>query len=193
MILVSGAGGSIGSELCRQLLTYRPARLVLFEVSELALYNIDRELRAAPELEATEIVPVLGSVTDARAARMVMNAQAIDVVLHAAAYKHVPLVEANPLAGLANNVLGTRTLADAAHEAGVNSFILISTDKAVRPTNIMGASKRMAELVVQDLAKRSTGHGLLDGAVRQRAGFVGLGRAAVPRTDRPGRAGDADP
>ncbi|MFC2966994.1 polysaccharide biosynthesis protein [Acidimangrovimonas pyrenivorans] len=154
-ILVTGAGGSIGSELCRQLLTYQPARLVLFDVSELALYNIDRDLRTAADLTDTEIVPVLGSVTDARVTRMVMTEQEIDVVLHAAAYKHVPLVEANPLAGLANNVLGTRTLADVAGEAGVKSFILISTDKAVRPANVMGASKRLAEMVVQDLAKRS--------------------------------------
>jgi FlaA1/EpsC-like NDP-sugar epimerase len=96
-------------------------------------------------------------VTDSRIARMVMAEQAIEVVIHAAAYKHVPLVEANPIAGLANNVLGTRTLADAAEAAGVGRFILISTDKAVRPTNIMGASKRLAELVIQDLAKRSRG------------------------------------
>jgi FlaA1/EpsC-like NDP-sugar epimerase len=156
-ILVTGAGGSIGSELCRQLLQYGPRRLVLFDVSEIALYTIDKEMSAlAAELQVpVEVVPVLGSVTDSRMARAVMADFAVEVVLHAAAYKHVPLVEANPLAGLANNVLGTRTLADAADEAGVARFILVSTDKAVRPTNVMGASKRLAELVVQDLAKRS--------------------------------------
>ena len=154
-ILVTGAGGTIGSELCRQLLCYGPRKIVLFEVSEVALYDIDRELRVRPDVGRTEIVPVLGTVTDSRAARSVMTDHAIEVVLHAAAYKHVPLVEANPIAGMSNNVLGTRTLADAADEAGVERFILISTDKAVRPTNVMGASKRLAELVIQDLAKRA--------------------------------------
>ncbi len=154
-ILVTGAGGTIGSELCRQLLSYQPRKLVLFEMSEVALYDIDRELRARPDAGKTQIVPLLASVTDSRAARSAMADHGINVVLHAAAYKHVPLVEANPIAGMSNNVLGTRTLADAADEAGVERFILISTDKAVRPTNVMGASKRLAELVIQDLAKRS--------------------------------------
>ncbi|WYK03265.1 nucleoside-diphosphate sugar epimerase/dehydratase [Cereibacter sphaeroides f. sp. denitrificans] len=154
-VLVSGAGGSVGSELCRQLLLIRPRRIVLFEISEIALYTIDRELQGMAEGTGVEIVPVLGSVTDSRLSRMVMQDHGVEVVFHAAAYKHVPLVEHNPIAGLANNVLGTRTLADAAHEAGVARFILISTDKAVRPTNVMGASKRLAELVIQDLAKRS--------------------------------------
>ncbi len=154
VILVSGAGGCIGSEICRQLLAYRPRRIVLFEVSEIALYEIDRELRTRPDLGEVEVVPVLGSVADSRMARSVMSDHGVQVVLHAAAYKHVPLVEANPVAGMMNNVLGTRTLADAAHEAQVERFILISTDKAVRPTNIMGASKRLAEFVVQDMAKR---------------------------------------
>ncbi len=154
-ILVTGAGGTIGSELCRQLLSYSPRKLVLFEVSEIALYDIDRELRARPDLGPTEIIPLLASVTDSRATRSAMSDHTIEVVLHAAAYKHVPLVEANPIAGMSNNVLGTRTLADAADEAGVERFILISTDKAVRPTNVMGASKRLAELVIQDLSKRS--------------------------------------
>ena len=154
-ILVTGAGGTIGSELCRQLLSYAPQKLVMFEMSEVALYDIDRELRARPDAGKTEIVPLLATVTDSRAARSAMADHGIEVVLHAAAYKHVPLVEANPIAGMSNNVLGTRTLADAADEAGVERFILISTDKAVRPTNIMGASKRLAELVIQDLAKRS--------------------------------------
>ena len=154
-VLVSGAGGSIGSELCRQILTCKPERLVLYELSELALYTVDMELRTLAAETGTEIVPVLGSVTDPRQVRQVLADHGVDVVLHAAAYKHVPLVESNPLPGMANNVLGTRTLARAAHEAGVERFILVSSDKAVRPTNVMGASKRLAELVVQDLAGRS--------------------------------------
>jgi FlaA1/EpsC-like NDP-sugar epimerase len=156
-VLVTGAGGSVGTALCRQLLPTQPATIVLFEVSEIALYTIERKLSKLAEGTGTRIIAVLGSVTDSRMARMVMAEHRIDIVFHAAAYKHVPLVEANPIAGLANNVLGTRTLADAAHEAGVKKFVLISTDKAVRPTNIMGASKRLAELVIQDLAKRTTG------------------------------------
>jgi len=156
-ILVSGAGGSIGSELCRQILAFGPSRLILFELGELALYTVEMDLRPLAEGSGTDIVPVLGSVTDPRAVRRVMTQHRVDVVLHAAAYKHVPLVEANPVAGLANNVLGTRTLARASAEAGVGRFILISTDKAVRPTNVMGASKRLSELVVQDLASRSRG------------------------------------
>lgn len=156
VVMVSGAGGSIGAELCRQLLQSRPRRLVLFEVSEPALYAIDHELRELSDFSAVDLVPVLGSVADARAVRKALEDHKVDVVLHAAAYKHVPLVELNPLAGLTNNVLGTKTLADACVRAGVERFILVSTDKAVRPTNVMGASKRLAELVVQDLARRST-------------------------------------
>ncbi len=154
-VMVSGAGGSVGSELCRQLLACRPRRLVLFEVSEHALYNIDRELRDMMPGADTRLVPVLGSVTDTRAVRQALEENGVEIVLHAAAYKHVPMVEANPLVGLTNNVIGTRTLADLAVKNGVKRFILISTDKAVRPTNVMGASKRMAELVVQDLARRA--------------------------------------
>lgn len=156
-VLVTGAGGSVGSELCRQLLRYRPARIVLFEVSELALYTIQNDLISRPGAEGIEIVPVLGSVTESRLIRAVCGQNAVNVVLHAAAYKHVPLVEANPVAGIVNNVFGTRTTAEAAMDMGVERFIMISTDKAVRPTNVMGATKRMAELVVQDLAQRSDG------------------------------------
>lgn len=156
-ILVTGAGGSIGSELCRQLLQCNPKRLVLFEMSEIALYTVEMELQTRAEDSDIEIVPVLGSTTDPRMSRFILAEHKPDVVFHAAAYKHVPMVEANPLAGLANNVLGTQTIAEAAREAGVERFILISSDKAVRPTNVMGASKRLAELVVQDLATRASG------------------------------------
>jgi FlaA1/EpsC-like NDP-sugar epimerase len=153
-ILITGAGGSIGSELCRQLLKCAPARLILLDHSELALYNIDKELRDLSR--DTEVVPILGSVTDAGLVRHVMQTHKIEVILHAAAYKHVPLVEDNEVAGLWNNVFGTKVLANAARAAGVPRFILVSSDKAVRPTNVMGASKRLAELVVQDLATRSS-------------------------------------
>lgn len=154
-ILISGAGGTIGSELCRQVLGCSPTRVVLYELSELALYTVYQELSHLTEESEVEVIPVLGSVTDLRQVRKVFQDYDIQVVLHAAAYKHVPLVEANPLPGLANNVLGTQTLAREAAAAGVERFILISSDKAVRPTNVMGASKRLAELVVQDLATRS--------------------------------------
>lgn len=154
VVLISGAGGSIGSELCRQVLDCRPARMILYELSEHALYQIHQELLQLSNGNNTELVPILGSVTDARLVRKVMGDHDIDVVLHAAAYKHVPMVESNPLAGLANNALGTQTLSEEATRHNVERFILISSDKAVRPSNVMGASKRLAELVVQDLATR---------------------------------------
>jgi FlaA1/EpsC-like NDP-sugar epimerase len=155
VVLITGAGGSIGSELCRQVLNCGPKRLVLMELSEFALYSIDSELRALASGMECEIVPILGTVTDRRHVRKVLEDQGVQVVLHAAAYKHVPLVEANPLAGIANNVLGTNTLAREALDYGVDRFILVSTDKAVRPEGVMGATKRMAELIVTDLARES--------------------------------------
>ena len=155
VVMVTGAGGSIGSELCRQLLACRPRRLVLFEVSEFALFQLERELADLVQGKATEIVAALGSVTDACAVRRTLTEEGVEIVLHAAAYKHVPMVERGMLSGLRNNVIGTRILADAAREAGVSRFILISTDKAVRPSSAMGASKRLAELIVQDRATRA--------------------------------------
>ncbi|MEM9811600.1 MAG: nucleoside-diphosphate sugar epimerase/dehydratase [Pseudomonadota bacterium] len=156
-VMITGAGGSIGSELCRQVLVARPARLVLFEISEYALYTIEMELRASAAASWTELVPVLGSVTDERAVAHTLAANGVEIVLHAAAYKHVPLLEDNAVEGARNNVLGTRTLTDACLAAGVERFILVSSDKAVRPTNVMGATKRMAELVVQDRQTRARG------------------------------------
>ena len=153
-VMVSGAGGSIGSELCRQMIDCRPRRLVLFELSEIALFTVHQELLNTARDLGVDLVPVLGSVTDPRHVRQVLSDHGVEVILHAAAYKHVTLVEQNPLAGLANNVLGTQTLANAAVQAGVGRFILISSDKAVRPRGVMGASKRLAELVVQDIASR---------------------------------------
>lgn len=154
-VMVTGAGGSIGSELCRQLIATSPAHIVLFERSEFALYQIDRELRPLALKAGVEITTRLGSVVDSRRVTEVLGETGTEIVLHAAAYKHVPLVEENELEGARNNVLGTQVVAEAAMVAGVERFILISTDKAVRPTNIMGATKRLAELVVQDLQTRS--------------------------------------
>lgn len=158
-VLVSGAGGSIGSELCRQILALRPRKLVLVEQSEFALYAIDDELRTlARELgfEDVTIVPELGNVADKQSAMRIYLRRKPETVFHAAAYKHVPLVEANPVAGLRNNVFGTLHSCQAAEAAGVATFILISTDKAVRPTNIMGASKRICELILQARAAEKT-------------------------------------
>lgn len=151
-VMVTGAGGSIGSELCRQILKQRPDRLVLFEQSEFALYSIEREIKT--HFESIELVVVLGSVTDQEHLQKVMNQFEVSTVYHAAAYKHVPLVESNNIPGLRNNVLGTWRCAEAAIASNVDNFVLISTDKAVRPTNVMGASKRLAELVLQGLSER---------------------------------------
>lgn len=180
-ILITGAGGTIGSELCRQLMGMLPQRLILLEISELALYTLELELRVLAEKTGVEIVPVLGSVGDAGLLRRVMARYQVQVVLHAAAYKHVPLVESNPAAGLTNNVLGTQIVAQVAGDMGVRRFMLISSDKAVRPTNVMGASKRMAEIVVQDLASRSnaTGGGTIYAMVRF-GNVIGSSGSVIP-------------
>lgn len=155
-VMVTGAGGSIGSELCRQILREQPTQLVLVERSEFALYAIEREFQAQLQGEAVRpaIAAVLANVADLSRMEMLMHAFSIDTVYHAAAYKHVPLVEANVLEGVDNNVFGTLHTALAAVEAGVQHFVLVSTDKAVRPTNVMGASKRLAEMVLQGLARQ---------------------------------------
>lgn len=153
-VLVTGAGGSIGSELCRQILLNAPAKLILFERSEFALYKIEQELtKSFPE---SQIVAILGDVLDQAHLEKVMTGHLVQTVYHAAAYKHVPLVEANADSGILNNVFGTRSAAKAAMNTKVANFVLISTDKAVRPTNVMGATKRLAELVLQGLAKDTT-------------------------------------
>jgi len=152
MVMVTGAGGSIGSELCRQIVQLEPAKLLLFEVTEYALYAIDKELRevVSPAINV-EVVTILGSVQDEELLYKMLEHYHVDVIFHAAAYKHVPLVEHNIISGVRNNVLGTLAMARAAARASVSSVILISTDKAVRPTNVMGATKRLAELVLQGL------------------------------------------
>ncbi|MCF7487625.1 nucleoside-diphosphate sugar epimerase/dehydratase [Vibrio sp. A2-1] len=156
VVMVTGAGGSIGSELCRQILKQQPKTLVLFEVSEFGLYQIDRELSLVKETKGydVEIVPLLGSVQRSHRLLTSMQSFGVQTVYHAAAYKHVPLVEYNVIEGVRNNVYGTYYTAKAAIEAGVESFVLISTDKAVRPTNVMGTTKRMAELGLQALAQQ---------------------------------------
>ncbi|MGB7480499.1 MAG: nucleoside-diphosphate sugar epimerase/dehydratase [Burkholderiaceae bacterium] len=157
-VLVTGAGGSIGAELCRQILALRPSRLVLLEMSEFALYSIKDELSQLRSLLGMEmeITPFLGSVLEQEKCKRIMRTFMIDTVYHAAAYKHVPLVEHNPIEGIRNNVFGTLSIAQAAMAASVKSFVLISTDKAVRPTNVMGSTKRMAELILQAFARQQT-------------------------------------
>ena len=154
IVMVTGAGGSIGSELCRQIFVHNPKKLVLFDHSEYALYAILQELQSktAPETSSVELTAILGSVTDKRRFEQLFKRIAPDTVFHAAAYKHVPLVEDNIFEGIKNNLFGTLVLSEAAIAVGVKKFVLISTDKAVRPTNIMGASKRLAELVLQALS-----------------------------------------
>ncbi len=150
VVLVTGAGGSIGSEICRQVLQRKPLKLILVEISEASLYTIDTELQEMGS--SAEIVPVLCNIQDLDALTRVMMTHQPDTVYHAAAYKHVPLDEVNECAGILNNIQGTWNTAHAAITARVSKFTLISTDKAVRPTNIMGASKRVAELILQALA-----------------------------------------
>lgn len=151
VVMVTGAGGSIGAELCRQIIRQKPKALVLFEVSEFALYQIERELRLQLP-GGVGLVALLGSVVDQPRLESVCRTHVVQTIYHAAAYKHVPIVEDNPLEGARNNILGTYHAALAAIACGVETFVLISTDKAVRPPNVMGATKRMAELVLQSLA-----------------------------------------
>lgn len=156
-VMVTGAGGSIGSELCRQILSREPDVLILFEQSELHLYQIEKEFNKLIILNKikTKLIPILGNVTDKKRISDALSFYNINTIYHAAAYKHVPLVEHNIIEGVRVNTMGTYTVATLAMEYGVDTFILISTDKAVRPTNVMGASKRFAELVLQGLAIES--------------------------------------
>ena len=162
-VMVTGAGGSIGSELVRQVIGNRPRRLVLFERSETNLYEIDLEAETLLQsvfpdaAERPQVVSVLGSILDGPLVRRVIEGNGVETIYHAAAFKHVPLVEHNPVAGLRNNTFGTATLADAAIACGVERFVLVSTDKAVRPTSVMGASKRLAEMILQARSARGSG------------------------------------
>ena len=156
VVLVTGAGGSIGSELCRQIVVAQPAILLLIEQSEPALYQIHQELTSNSHYSNLKIIPLLASVCDEARMMKIIDTWKPQTIYHAAAYKHVPLVEHNPSVGLRNNVLGTLSIAKAASSGKVRNFVLISTDKAVRPTNIMGASKRLAEMTLQALAEKNT-------------------------------------
>lgn len=154
-VMVTGAGGSIGSEICRQILAIGPSKLILVDHSEYALYTIHQNLMQKLSDQDTLVVPVLASIRDIQLISRIMSTWKPDTIYHAAAYKHVPLVEYNVVEGVKNNVLGTMCIASTAVEAGVSNFVLISTDKAVRPTNMMGASKRLSEMILQAMSSRS--------------------------------------
>jgi len=155
-VVVTGAGGSIGSELCRQIVFLKPKALILYEMSELALYTIEKEISNIG-IHSLDIYPVLGSVNNKARLSNVFKRFDVDTIYHAAAYKHVPMVEFNNTEGVDNNIFGTLNCAQAAIESGVETFVLISTDKAVRPTNTMGATKRSAELILQALSAKQSG------------------------------------
>jgi len=182
VVLVTGAGGSIGSELCRQILAERPRRLLLLDHSEYNLYSIDQELTGLCVTQglAVELVPLLGSVSNRARLQDVFRLYQPQTVYHAAAYKHVPIVESNPSEGIENNVFGTLSMAMVALDNGVDSFVLVSTDKAVRPTNVMGASKRMAELILQALALRSAKSGCTCFSMVRFGNVLGSSGSVVP-------------
>lgn len=154
-VLVTGAGGSIGSELCRQIIQHGPVQLLLLDHSELLLYEIHKELEPLARASGSDLIPLLGSVCDENRIRSILEKFRPQIVFHAAAYKHVPLVEHNCLEGIINNVFGTLVIAREAEQCGVETFVLVSTDKAVRPTNVMGCTKRVAELILQGLASET--------------------------------------
>lgn len=153
-VLVTGAGGSIGSEICRQICKFKPSKLVLFGHGENSIYLIDMELQRN-DRDVIEIIPVIGDIQDRARIFSVMELYRPDVVYHAAAHKHVPLMEYNPVEAVKNNIFGTKNVAEAADTFGVGTFVMISSDKAVNPTNVMGATKRFAELIIQQMAKNS--------------------------------------
>nr|WP_232843171.1 nucleoside-diphosphate sugar epimerase/dehydratase [Allopontixanthobacter confluentis] len=188
IVLVTGAGGSIGSELCRQIARLRPKLLVLVEMSEPALYQVERELRLLRQASGLgfEIDAQLLNVTDTAGVERLFDRFCPDTVFHAAAYKHVPLVEANAISGLRNNIIGTRNTAKAANRAGCKNFILVSTDKAVRPTNVMGASKRVCELILQ--AEDNAGSATRFAIVRF-GNVLGSSGSVVPQFERQIAAG----
>jgi len=157
-VMVTGAGGSIGSELCRQIINQSPKILILFEISEYNLYKVEKELNCYIEENnlSFSVITLLGSVTNRNRIAQIIKHFSIDTIYHAAAYKHVPLVEHNIIEGVNNNIIGTQIIAEEAAAAGISHFILISTDKAVRPTNVMGATKRFAEIILQNLAATSS-------------------------------------
>lgn len=154
-ILVSGAGGSIGSEICLRLLQHQPSKIILFEQSEFALYQIGAEMRGQKSFENVEIIPILGSVCDSSAVEECIKLHHVEIIIHAAAYKHVPIIENSQIEGLSNNIFSTNVICALALKYQIARVVLVSTDKAVRPTNIMGATKRIAELILQVSQRRS--------------------------------------
>ena len=152
VVMITGAGGSIGSELCRQIIQLQPKKIVLFEQNEFSLYSIDQEL--IQKNLKIDIAPILGSVLDSKQVERVCKIFSVQTIYHAAAYKHVPMIELNNFSGIENNIFGTLSCAEAAVLSNVDTFVLISTDKAVRPTNIMGATKRFSEMILQALSKK---------------------------------------
>ena len=174
VVCVTGAGGSIGAELCRQILQLSPNKLILLESSEPALYSLEQELRHLLP-DSVSLHAVLGNACNSGLVKSLFDEHRVQTVFHAAAYKHVPLVEANPLAGLANNVFSTRVVCNAALSSSVSELVLISTDKAVRPTNVMGASKRLAELVLQASAQEASLHSQPSESPRTRMAMVRFG------------------
>lgn len=181
-VLVTGAGGSIGSELCRQILRQRPKCLVLLEMTEFALYQIEQELQNIQKNaeRPIKIIPFLGSVLDEDKCYRILSTYNVETVYHAAAYKHVPLVEHNPIEGIKNNVLGTLSMAKAALKANATDFVLISTDKAVRPTNVMGATKRLSELILQALSHEQIGLGQTKFSMVRFGNVLGSSGSVVP-------------
>lgn len=154
-VMVTGAGGSIGSEICRQLMRFTPERILLVGHGEFSIYSIDMELRQKYGEKNIEILPIIADVQDRKRIFEIVEQYKPEIIYHAAAHKHVPLMEYNPHEAVKNNVIGTKNVADAADTYGIHTFVLVSTDKAVNPTNVMGATKRVAEMIVQDLARHS--------------------------------------
>ncbi len=155
-VLVTGAGGSIGSELCRQIIQWKPEKLILLDVSEFAIYRLLEQLKEYPSSHTIDLIPLIGSAQDRPFIKKIFDRFTVDTTYHAAAYKHVPLMEQNVMQCIANNVFGTLNMAEIAITAKVKHFILVSTDKAVNPTNFMGASKRLAEIICQTLSTQKT-------------------------------------
>lgn len=154
-ILVTGAGGSIGSEICRQIIQFSPAQLLLVGHGENSIYLFDRELRMNQQNQQTKIVPLIADIQDRDKINEIMQNYRPDIVYHAAAHKHVPLMEVNPKEAVKNNILGTKNVAEAAKQAKVKNFVMVSTDKANHPPNVMGATKRIAEMIVTGLNEKN--------------------------------------
>ena len=181
-IIVSGAGGSIGSELCRQILKVTPKCIILLDACEFALYAVEQELRDLAEFNQSKvnIIPILGSVLNKRLLSTVLTTYKVNTFYHAAAYKHVPLVEGNVIAGIENNVFGTYAAASESLKANVDTFVLVSTDKAVRPTNVMGATKRLAELILQAFAAKNTRKGSTKFCMVRFGNVLGSSGSVIP-------------